>query len=222
MRPVTLETPKPLVKVNGVRFIDTITNALKSNGIHEICVVAGYKKEQFYELYRDDPDITVLENPFYHDSNNISSLYAAKDYLPGSFVIEGDLRIMNPAIFDPVTERSGYAATYMDEAPEWALTVRDGRICRCNISGGKNCYRLWGISVWTRSDGKKLADLVKKQVEDIKDMSIYWDEIALFRETGSFDLGIREISADDISEVDTLEELVRLDASYRDILTRRQ
>ena len=49
MKPVTLDTPKPLIKVNGKRMIDTIIDALHQNGINEIYVVVGYKKEQFYE-----------------------------------------------------------------------------------------------------------------------------------------------------------------------------
>ena len=49
MQPITLNTPKPLIKVNGKRMIDTIVEALYENGIFEIYVVVGYKKEQFYE-----------------------------------------------------------------------------------------------------------------------------------------------------------------------------
>ena len=40
MRPVTLHTPKPLVRVNGVRMIDTVIKALHQNGITEIYVPA--------------------------------------------------------------------------------------------------------------------------------------------------------------------------------------
>ena len=49
MYPLTLTTPKPLVKVNGVRMIDTVVDGLRSNGITEIYVVVGHLKEQFYE-----------------------------------------------------------------------------------------------------------------------------------------------------------------------------
>ena len=214
LRPVTLTTPKPLIKVNGIRFLDTIIQALKKNGIHEIYIVTGYKKEQFYETFQEDPDITILENPVYQSTNNISSLYVARKKIPGSFIIEGDLIIKNTEIFRPMTEKSGYVASYMEDVPEWALTVQDGRICECNVAGGKNGYRLWGVSMWIQNDGEKLSELVRKQMEEVKDSSIYWDEIALFREKESFDLGIREVGARDIVEIDTFEELLSADSSY--------
>ena len=47
MQPVTLQTPKPLVEVRGVRMIDTVIQGLHHNGITEIYVVTGYLKEQF-------------------------------------------------------------------------------------------------------------------------------------------------------------------------------
>jgi len=63
LRPVTLATPKPLVTVNGVCMIDTIIAALHENEIHEIYVVVGYLKEQFYEWSKKYNGITLIENP---------------------------------------------------------------------------------------------------------------------------------------------------------------
>ena len=36
MQPVTLDTPKPLVKINGIRMIDTVIQGLHNQGIYEI------------------------------------------------------------------------------------------------------------------------------------------------------------------------------------------
>lgn len=215
LRPVSLDTPKPLVSVNGTRLIDTQINALKHNGIHEIYIVSGYKKEQFHEAYDDDPDITVLENPYYLQGNNITSLYMAREHLPGAFVLEGDLRIMNEDILYARTEKSGYCATWMQEAPEWALRVENGRIRSCNIGGGTDAYRLWGISMWTEEDGLKLSELVRRQFEDRRDWSLYWDQLALSLYIDQFDLGIREVDTGDITEIDSFDELTGIDPSYK-------
>ncbi len=48
MRPVTFDTPKPLIRVNGVRMIDTVIQALHENGIYEIYVVVGYKRNSLH------------------------------------------------------------------------------------------------------------------------------------------------------------------------------
>ena len=87
MKPVTLDTPKPLIKVNGIRMIDTIVNALHENGINEIYVVVGYKKEQFYEWIEDKDGIKIIENNLYDICNNISSLYVARDYIRNAIIL---------------------------------------------------------------------------------------------------------------------------------------
>lgn len=52
MRPITLHTPKPLIKVNGVRMIESAIQGLHKNGITEIYIVVGYLKEQFEFLQK--------------------------------------------------------------------------------------------------------------------------------------------------------------------------
>ena len=47
MRPITLKTPKPLVKVHGLPLIETIIQGLLHVSIEEIYIVVGHLKEQF-------------------------------------------------------------------------------------------------------------------------------------------------------------------------------
>lgn len=101
MKPVTLETPKPLIKVNGIRMIDTVIDALHKNGIYEIHIVVGYLKDRFSELLKDFPDVDIIENPYYDTCNNISSLYVARNYIEDSVILDGDQIIYNPDILAP-------------------------------------------------------------------------------------------------------------------------
>ena len=71
--PITLNTPKPLVRVNGKRIIDSALDALTKAGIEEIYVIRGYLGEQFDQLLYKYPTIKFIENPLYNEANNISS-----------------------------------------------------------------------------------------------------------------------------------------------------
>lgn len=64
MMPITINTPKPLVDVNGMRIIETLLSALIAIDVEEIYIVTGYKAECFETLYRDYPTVTLLNNPF--------------------------------------------------------------------------------------------------------------------------------------------------------------
>ena len=79
MRPVTLTTPKPLIRVKGVRMIDTVIQALHENGIYEIYVVVGYRKEQFACLTAEYKGVTLIDNAVWTDEKTDEWLMQVKD-----------------------------------------------------------------------------------------------------------------------------------------------
>ena len=215
MQPVTLETPKPLIKVNGVRMIDTVIRGLHANGITDIYIVIGYLKEQFKILTEEYSGVTLIENPFYGTCNNISSLYVARAYLEDTIILDGDQIIYNSDILSPEFERSGYNSVWTDgETDEWLQTVEDGIVTACSRTGGKGGWQLYSISRWTAEDGRKLEHFLEVEFEEKQNRQIYWDDVAMFCYPNDFKLGIRPMNASDIIEVDNLSELIALDASY--------
>lgn len=218
MHPITLSTPKPLVKVNGVRMIDTVIQGLHQNGIHEVYVVVGYLKEQFTELEKEYPGLTLLENPYFDTCNNISSLYVARDHIENAIILDGDQIIYNPDILMPEFERSGYNSVWTDEeTDEWLQTVENGIVTSCSRTGGKGGWQLYSISRWTAADGKKLKHHLEVEFEQKKNRQIYWDDVAMFCHSDDYQLGIWPMSAEDVIEVDNLIELAALDKSYQNI-----
>lgn len=219
MQPVTLETPKPLVKVNGVRMIDTVIQGLQSNGITEIYVVVGYLKEQFKDLEKEYPEVILIENPYYDSCNNISSLYVARDFIEEAIILDGDQIVYNDSILATDFERSGYNAVWTEKpTDEWLMTVEDGIVTHCSRTGGNKGWQLFSISRWTAEDGRKLKRHLELEFEEKRNRQIYWDDVAMFCYQDEYKLGIREMQQGDIIEVDNLNELAELDNSYQKYL----
>lgn len=218
MQPLTFEMPKPLVKVNGVRMIDTVVDGLRKNGIDEIYVVVGHLKDHFYEWARGEPGIHIIENPYYDTCNNISSLYVAREHLGDCIILDGDQIIYNPAILDPHFTLSGYNAVWCEgETNEWLMDVEDGVVKSCSRTGGSHGWQLYSISRWTAEDGKKLKKHLEYEFER-GNRQIYWDDVAMFCHFSEYTLGIREMQKSDIIEIDGLDELVAIDHSYQSYL----
>jgi len=216
MRPVTLQTPKPLVKVNGIRMIDTVIQGLHANGIKEIYVVVGYLKEQFQCLEKEYEGLTLIENPYYDTCNNISSLYVAREYLEDVIILDGDQIIYNAEILAPEFELSGYNGVWVEEGTtEWLMTVEDGVVTQCSRTGGKQGWQLYSISRWSAEDGKRLRKHLELEFEEKQNRQIYWDDVAMFCHFDEYTLGVWEMKATDIIEVDDYKELVKLDVSYQ-------
>ena len=163
-------------------------------GIPEIVLVRGYLGEQFDVLKDRYPNIKFLNNPMFNESNNISSVLIARDYLAGAYVMEADLLLANPRIVRKYEYCSNYLGEYRDMTDDWCFDVKKGLIKKLNV-GGTNCYHMFGISYWTREDGKRLADCVEKTWKMPGGKERYWDEVPLRTFQKEFEVAVRPCEA---------------------------
>jgi L-glutamine-phosphate cytidylyltransferase len=80
LRPLTLDRPKPLIKVGSKTILEHMVDALENLGIKKIRVVVGYQRQKVIKtLGRKNRkcDINYLYNRDFDTTNNIYSLYLA-------------------------------------------------------------------------------------------------------------------------------------------------
>ena len=213
MVPVTLNTPKPLVRVRGKRLIDGLLDACIRVGIEEIYIVRGYLSEQFDQLLIDYPIIRFIDNPFYNEANNVSSALRVKDLLSNAYVMEADLLINNPLIIEKYNYQSNFLAIKKDRTDDWCFDVKDGIITKEKV-GGLNTWQMVGISYWNKDDGAKLSEDIPKAYDQPGGKELYWEQVPLKVFKDRYKVAVRECCEEDVVEIDTFNELKQIDPSY--------
>ena len=213
MVPVTLNTPKPLIKVHGVRMIETLLDAVLEAGITDITIVRGYLGEQFDLLLKKYPMIKFIENPIYNEANNISSAYLIKDLMSNAYVLESDLLLYDKSIIRKYEYTSNYLGVAVDRTDDWCFETKKGYVSKLRV-GGENVHHMYGISFWSKEDAKKMSADIEMVYKSPGGKERYWDEVALRECIKNYKIWVREIEKGSIVEIDTYNELKQIDSIY--------
>ena len=213
LAPITLNTPKPLVRVHGKRIIDSLLDACLAAGIDEIYLVRGYLAEQFDQLLYQYPTVRFVDNPLYDQANNISSAVCAKHLLSNAYVLEADLVLAEPKLIRPSQYRSNFLAFPVDHTEDWCFEVEDGIITEEKV-GGENCWQMVGISYWDEADGKKLERDLAEVYAQPGGRERYWEQVPLVYRRENYQVAVRPCRDGDVTEIDTFAELKAFDKSY--------
>lgn len=213
MVPVTLTTPKPLVKVHGVRIIDRLIDAMVAKDITDITIVRGYLKECFDELLTKYPFLNLVDNDLYEKENNISSALAAGDKVDNCYICAGDLLVTNPAIIKKYHYRSNYLASYALETDDWCFDYNNGFATNYR-KGGTYCFNQYEIAYWNEEDSRRLRNdwIRARKTEGGHDL--FWEFIPLVLYKDDYQVEIRQCDKSDIMEIDNFYELVEIDPTY--------
>ncbi|WP_349947610.1 aminotransferase class I/II-fold pyridoxal phosphate-dependent enzyme [Lacrimispora sp. BS-2] len=110
LKKLTENQPKCMITVNGVPMIERMLKQLDHCHLNRIIIVTGHKGEELQSFVSSLPlstPVTYIDNPVYKTTNNIYSLYLAKDQLlmDDTILLESDLifeqEVLNQIINDP-------------------------------------------------------------------------------------------------------------------------
>lgn len=91
LRPLTLHTPKCLLKVGERTLLQRSMDALIKAGIRQFCIVTGYLHEQIEDFvrqtYGESIDVCFIHNKDFETTNNIYSLWLARPQADGQEVL---------------------------------------------------------------------------------------------------------------------------------------
>ncbi|TNG03574.1 MAG: phosphocholine cytidylyltransferase family protein [Gammaproteobacteria bacterium] len=95
LHPLTLDAPKCLTEVGGEPMLGRLVGNLRLQGIKRLVVVTGYLDHRIREFLQNnaaDLQVDYVFNPVYKTTNNIYSLWLAREIIDEPFIlIESDL-----------------------------------------------------------------------------------------------------------------------------------
>lgn len=181
-----IETPKCLLKINGVALLERYLSALGIVDILDVVLVVGHKKEMIIEFAKGlnfPGSIKFIENPDF-TRGSILSLYKARDELDGNILLmDGDV-YFEIGVLDRLVHTNKENLIAIDSASsssgeEMMVGIKGGRILdmKRNLIGG---YDMVGEAVGFYRFNEQAGDGLKEILEE---------QVTL----GEYDLGYEDI-----------------------------
>lgn len=167
LKELTKDNTKCMVKVGGVTLIERLLSQLEPYDLDKIIIVAGYEAEKlisFVESLDIKTPVSFITNSIYDKTNNIYSLYLAKDELcsDDTLLFESDI-IFEDSVLDALVN---------DKRPTLALVDK---------------YESWmdGTCAVLRDDDS-IEKIVPGKQFDYKDSSAYFKTVNIYKFSKDF------------------------------------
>ena len=216
LKPLTDHMPKCLLKVGVKSILEmTIENLLATNN-SEIIIVTGYLENKIREFIRERfpyLQITYIYNKLYASTNNIYSLWLAKDEVLGNDMMMLDSDIVFDERIISKLQNSGYKnclALKRHEVHDEEIKVKtDAHGCVIEIGKEVNVSLAEGESIGIEIFGiealTELYFILDRKVVTEKEVNQFYE--AAFQELSDNNLFIVDTTEYFCMEIDTEEDL---------------
>jgi histidinol-phosphate/aromatic aminotransferase/cobyric acid decarboxylase-like protein/choline kinase len=163
----TKNNTKCMLPINGKTLAERALDALDNAGIRRCIIVVGYKKENVISFLGNkykNVEIIYVSNDIYDKTNNIYSLYLAKDYLmqDDTLLLESDLIFENRLISDMLA----------DSEPTIAAVAR---------------FESWmDGTVVQITENKEIAAFIPKKLFNFNDKDSYYKTVNIYKFSRNF------------------------------------
>jgi len=219
LRPLTNNTPKCLLKVGSKSILELTIENLVANGINEIIIVTGFLDYQIKEFMNSRfPLLNIIfcHNQLYESTNNIYSLWLAKDAVAGDDMLLMDSDIIFDSRIIAKLRASGFKDCLalkrhdLSEEEIKVLVDGDGRILDISkeVNPKEAAGESIGIEIFSRQLLPELFRVIDRKVNDEKKVNIFY-EVA-FQEliNENHDIFIVDVTEFFCMEIDTAEDLM--------------
>lgn len=217
--PLSRFVPKGLYEVKGEKLIERQIKQLMEAGIQEIVVVVGYLKEQFQYL-EEKYGVIIVDNDDYYRYNNVSSLYAAKDYIKSSFICCSD-NYFNINVFEEYVYDSYYSCKYTEEyAEEYCITAMNGDYISGIHKGGSHAWYTIGEAFFSKQFSKTFLRYLELEYSYPETKKMLWDDFHI-KHIEELPILLVKYSDEIVQEFDTVDDVIAFDPNfvkYRDII----
>ncbi len=225
MLPVTEDIPKCLIKSSsGPSLLDPQIKSIRAAGIKNITVIVGYKAELIEEKIKriEGTNINAVYNPFYAVSNNLISLWFARNYMDEDIItINGD-NIFHSNILSSLIRRKNDIVLSMSKKKQYdiddmKIIHRKGKL----VEIGKNLpYKnangeSIGIIRYSKKGINILRDKLDFMVRNPKNHSLFYLEAIQQLVNDGIEVYLEEVNGDMWAELDFHIDLKYINENYR-------
>lgn len=165
----TKDNTKCMLEVNGKTLLERTIDSLLEANIDKFIIVLGYKKENVINFIKEkelDKKINIIYvyNDIYDTTNNIYSLYLAKEYLKNddTILLESDI-IYDKSIIKKLVDSNYESAAVVAKYNEWM----DGTVVTLNKSN-------------------VIKNFIEKKDFEYKDVSSYYKTVNIYKFSKDF------------------------------------